>query len=185
MTSASATPSTAVSSGVRGSVAGLAVEHFGDDGRFPNSRLPLLVYRSALTPARCSPEALEALFDNCGWPPAWRSTIFTYHHYHSTAHETLGVAAGRARLMLGGPEGRVFEVQAGDVIAIPAGVVHRRLESSGDFLVVGCYPPGQDWDLLRGEAGDREIALRNIPSVPLPATDPVTGDATPLTGLWR
>jgi uncharacterized protein YjlB len=183
--SASATPSTAVSSDPSGSAAGLAVDHFSDDGRFPNSRLPLLVYRAALTPEACSPEALERLFETCGWPPAWRSSIFTYHHYHSTAHETLGVAAGRARLMLGGPQGRVFDVAAGDVIAIPAGVVHRRLESSGDFLVVGCYPPGQDWDLLRGEPGDREVALRNIPGVPLPATDPVTGGSAPLPQLWR
>ena len=183
--SASATRSTAVSRGVAGSAAGLVAEQFADDGRFPNSRLPLLIYRAALTAEACSPEALEAMFEDCGWPPAWRSTIFTYHHYHSTAHETLGVASGRARLMLGGPEGRVFEVSAGDVIAIPAGVVHRRLESSRDFLVVGCYPPGQDWDLLRGEPGERAVAERNIARVGLPATDPVTGGAAPLPKLWR
>ena len=168
-----------------GSTAGLVVEHFSDDGRFPNSRLPLLLYRAALQPDACSPEALEAMFSACGWPPAWRSTIFTYHHYHSTAHETLGVASGRARLMLGGPKGREFEVSAGDVIAIPAGVVHRRLDASSDFLVVGCYPPGQDWDLLRGDPGEREIALRNIAQVALPVTDPVTGAAAPLPQLWR
>lgn len=175
----------AVSSGPLGSAAGLVVEQFGDDGRFPNSRLPLLLYREALKPELCSAEALETLFEACGWPPAWRSTIFTYHHYHSTAHETLGVASGRARLMLGGPEGRVFEVRAGDVIAIPAGVAHQRLDSTGDFLVVGCYPPGQDWDLLRGEPGDRAIAESNIPAVDLPATDPVTGRTEPLPRLWR
>jgi uncharacterized protein YjlB len=174
-----------VSSGTKGSTAGLVVEHFTDDGRFPNSRLPLLLYRAALKPDLCSPEALEEMFETCGWPPAWRSTIFTYHHYHSTAHETLGVASGRARLMLGGPEGRVFDVAAGDVIAIPAGVAHRRLDSSSDFLVVGCYPPGQDWDLLRGEPGERTLALRNIASVEMPASDPVTGGSGPLPKLWR
>jgi uncharacterized protein YjlB len=175
----------AVSSRNAGSAAGLIAEYFGDDGRFPNSRLPLLLYRAALKSAACSAEALEAMFEACGWPPAWRSTIFTYHHYHSTAHETLGVAAGRARLMLGGPAGRVFEVGAGDVIAIPAGVAHRRLESSDDFLVVGCYPPGQDWDLLRGEPGERETAKRNIAVVAMPVTDPVTGGRSPLPDLWR
>ena len=70
--------------------------------------------------------------------------------------------------MLGGPKGREFEVSAGDVIVIPAGVVHRRLRSSRDFLVVGGYPPGPGWDLLRGEAGDRPMADENIAKVPLP-----------------
>jgi uncharacterized protein YjlB len=87
--------------------------------------------------------------------------------------------------MLGGPAGRVLEVGAGDVIAIPAGVAHRRLESSADFLVVGCYPPGQDWDLLRGEPGVREIAAPNIAAVTMPVTDPVTGGQSPLPDLWR
>jgi uncharacterized protein YjlB len=163
----------------------LRPEHFADDGVFPNSALPLLFYRGALAAGSVTPEAMEAMFAAGGWPPAWRSSIFTYHHYHSTAHEALGVAAGEARLMLGGPHGREFDVVAGDVIVIPAGVVHRRLSSSADFLVVGAYPPGQDWDLLRGEPGERPQADENIARVPLPRTDPVTGEADPLLMLWR
>lgn len=169
---------------VTGNIGGLRVERFADDGFFPNSALPLLFYAEALPRADVTPERMEALFAANGWPPAWRASVFTYHHYHSTAHETLGVASGRARLMLGGPEGREFEVGAGDVIVIPAGVAHRRLDSSSDFLVVGCYPPGQDWDLLRGEASDRPRADRNIAAVPLPRTDPVAGAEGPLTTLW-
>lgn len=161
---------------------GLQVETFFDDGTYPNSGLPLLYYEQALPGGAAE---LEALFAANGWPPAWRASVFTYHHYHSTAHETLGVAAGEARLLLGGPEGREFDVTAGDVIVIPAGVAHRRLESSGDFLVVGCYPPGQDWDLLRGEAGDRPAADRNIARVPLPVSDPVAGANGPLLRHWR
>ena len=167
-----------------GNIGGLALERFDDDGVFPNSGLPLLLYRAAVEPGKASPEAMEALFAAGGWPPAWRSSVFTYHHYHSTAHEALGVASGQARLMLGGPKGREFAVGAGDVIVIPAGVGHRRLASSPDFLVVGAYPPGQNWDLLRGEPGERPQADRNIAQVPMPATDPVAGRGGPLVIEW-
>jgi uncharacterized protein YjlB len=167
-----------------GNTSGLTLERFDDDGTFPNSRLPLLLYRAAVAPDQADPEAMEALFEAGGWPPAWRASVFTYHHYHSTAHEVLGVASGTARLMLGGPAGREFDVAAGDVIVIPAGVVHRRLSSSPGFLVVGGYPPGQSWDLLRGESRERPQADRNIGAVPMPKTDPVSGAAGPLLYHW-
>jgi uncharacterized protein YjlB len=157
-------------------------ETFADDGIFPNSRLPLLIYGAAV--AEPSPEAMEALFAKNGWPPQWRSGVYPFHHYHSTAHETLGIARGSAQLMLGGPKGREFEVKAGDVIVIPAGVAHRRLSSSDDFLVVGAYPPGADWDLRKGEASDRPQTDENIARVPIATSDPVTGTAGQLTRLW-
>jgi uncharacterized protein YjlB len=162
-----------------------AAERFADDGIFPNSRLPLLLYRSAIGPDAATPEAMESLFRQNGWPPQWRSGIFDYHHYHSTAHECLGIARGNAKVMLGGPEGREFNIAAGDVIVIPAGVAHRRLSASADFVVVGAYPPGQDWDLLTGKPGERPKADENISRVPLPETDPVTGGKGPLVEQWR
>ncbi|RYE79476.1 MAG: cupin domain-containing protein [Hyphomicrobiales bacterium] len=164
-------------------MAGPALEYFEDDGQFPNSRLPLLLYKAAV--ATPSAEAMEALFARNGWPPAWRATVFTFHHYHSTAHEVLGIAAGNGRLMLGGPRGRAFDVSAGDVIVIPAGVAHQRLSSSPDWLVVGGYPPGQSWDLLRGDLGDRVFAARAIAKVPLPRTDPVEGANGALLQHWH
>ena len=168
-----------------GRLEGLRVERFFDDGTYPNSALPLLFYQAALPRGAADAEAMEALFAANGWPPAWRASVFPYHHYHSTAHETLGVARGSSRLLLGGPEGSEFDVEPGDVIVIPAGVAHRRLDSSSDFLVVGCYPPGQNWDLLRGEADDRPRADHNIARVPMPSTDPVGGAGGPLLAHWR
>ena len=159
-------------------------EYFADDGTFPNNTLPLLIYQAAIAPADATPEAMEALFDGNGWPSQWRSGVFDYHHFHSTAHECLGIASGSARLLLGGPQGREFAVSAGDVIVIPAGVAHRRLSASADFLVVGAYPPGQNWDLLKGEPGERPGADQRIAKVPLPQTDPVGGQGGPLLEKW-
>ena len=164
-------------------MAGPALEYFEDDGQFPNSRFPLLLYAGAVD--KPSPEAMERLFAKHGWPPAWRATVFTYHHYHSKSHECLGVASGNATLRFGWPHGREFRFEAGDVVVIPAGVAHQRVVASTDFLVVGCYPPGQHWDLLTGDPADRIFALRAIAKVPLPATDPVEGAGGALLQHWQ
>lgn len=161
-----------------------AVEmRFKDDGVFPNSPLPLLLYRGVTVGD--GPEPIERLFDRNGWPPQWRATVFTFHHYHSKSHECLGVASGHATLRFGGPEGEEVRVQAGDVVVIPAGVAHQRVVASTDFLVVGAYPPGQeDFDTLRGQPGDRPKADENIAKVPMPESDPVGGRGGHLSAAW-
>ena len=49
-----------------------AGEKFEDDGTYPNSRLPLALYRQAIESGKASPEAMERLFEHNGWPPEWR-----------------------------------------------------------------------------------------------------------------
>jgi len=159
--------------------------HTVGDATIPNSRLPVLIFHAAIDPRFVNAEAFEQLFESNGWPPAWRWGIYSFHHYHSTAHEALGVARGSARVQIGGPDGRAFDISAGDALVIPAGVGHKCLNSSEDFEVVGAYPPGQDWDLMKGEPGERPRADRNIASVPMPQTDPVNGVSGLLTDLWR
>jgi uncharacterized protein YjlB len=154
---------------------------FADDGRFPNSALPLLVYRRALPP---DPAAMERAFAAHGWSNAWRDGIFPYHHFHSIAHEVLGIAAGEARVAFGGPSGRDVTVRAGDVVVIPAGVAHRKVGGSADLLVVGAYPGGSDYDVRRGDPAEHEAAARAIAAVPLPDSDPVSGRDGPLRRLW-
>jgi uncharacterized protein YjlB len=105
-------------------------------------------------------------------------------HYHSTAHEVLGVYHGSARVQLGGERGVVQEVHPGDVLVIPAGVAHKKLGSTADFGVVGAYPEGQDWDMNYGRLGERPRADSNIARVPLPKADPVCGPDGPLTVHW-
>jgi uncharacterized protein YjlB len=154
---------------------------FADDGRFPNSPYPLLVYRGAL-PA--DPAAMERAFAANDWSNSWRDGIFTYHHFHSTSHEVLGIAAGEVRVAFGGPAGREVTVRAGDVVVIPAGVGHRNMGQTADLLVVGAYPGGCGYDLLRGDPAEHAAALRAIAAVPLPSRDPVAGLDGGLTRLW-
>ena len=162
-----------------------ATYHFADDGHIPNHpHLPVLLYRGVAAVA-AGADACERLFARHGWGGTWRDGIYPFHHYHSTAHEVLGVAAGHARVLLGGPRGRQFDLVAGDVVVLPAGTGHCNLGASADLLVVGAYPPGQQWDLRRGEPGDRPAVLTNIEAVPLPGTDPVHGAGGPLVALWR
>jgi len=154
---------------------------FADDGRFPNSALPLLVYRGAL-PA--DPAAMERAFAANDWSNSWRNGIFTYHHFHSTAHEVLGIAAGEVRVAFGGPTGQEVTVRAGDVVVIPAGVAHRNMGRSADLLVVGAYPGGSDYDIRRGDPAEHATALRAIAALPLPRSDPVAGPDGGLARLW-
>jgi len=156
---------------------------FGHNGHFPNSGLPVIVYRNAIA-GPVTTEAVRAMFARNDWPPRWVDTIFDYYHYHSTAHEALGVVSGKGELAVGGPGERVLEIVQGDVVALPAGVVHKLEESSENFAVVGAYPPGQDWDILTGKDGEWDTAIANIARVPLPGTDPVEGVDGPLPGLW-
>jgi uncharacterized protein YjlB len=158
-----------------------------DDGIIPNNpELPLLLYRQALTPSGADPAStFEELFARHGWAGSWRDGIYTFHHYHSTAHEALGIARGRVRVRLGGEGGLRVELAAGDVVVLPAGTGHKNEGASPDLLVVGAYPPGQDWDLCRGEPGERPRVLANIAGVPLPSSDPVHGPNGPLTRLWH
>ncbi len=106
------------------------------------------------------------------------------HHYHSTAHEALGVYAGSARVQLGGESGPVFEIRAGDVVVIPAGVAHKRVASTAEFGVVGAYPDGQRPDMCYGSDGERPGTDENIRRVPAPRKDPVFGDEGPLLDVW-
>ena len=165
----------------------LAIEtyRFADDGVVPNNpALPLVVYRGALAEGGDRATACERLFGRHGWPDAWRNGIHGHHHYHSTAHEVLGIAAGNARVRLGGENGQTLELRAGDVVVIPAGVAHKRESASADLLVIGAYPRGQSPDLCRAEMAAHDRALRRITAVPLPAADPVTGRADPLLKHW-
>jgi uncharacterized protein YjlB len=153
------------------------------DAIMPNSRLPVLIYRGAIArDANGKARSFEDLFHANDWHGVWRNGIYDYDHFHSTSHEVLGIEAGRASVQLGGDSGVAVDVEAGDVLILPAGTGHRRISASLNLSVIGGYPRGQERpDLLK--KGDAE-AQNRIDHVPLPKTDPVKGLEGPLIRLW-
>jgi len=150
----------------------------------PNGRYPALIYRGVLAADGDLARAFESLFARNGWTNAWRDGLFNVHHYHSTAHEVLGIARGQARVRLGGEAGQTVELREGDVVVIPAGVAHKRESASPDLLVIGSYPRGQNPDMCRAEPDRHNRAAAAVAAVKLPASDPVTGAAAPLLDCW-
>ena len=166
---------------------GVISQPLEDDGTFPNNPTnPLVIYKTAIRmDAGQGAQTIEDIFHSNNWGGSWRNGIYPFHHYHSTAHEVLGVYKGEARVQFGGEKGPILAVASGDVVIIPAGVAHKNINSSSDFRVVGAYPAGQSWDMNYGKKGERPAADRNIAGVQHPNTDPVYGSNSPLLELWK
>ena len=158
---------------------------FKDDGTFPNSRYPALVYTGLLGKGDELAIRFERLFAKNGWSASWRNGLYRVHHYHSVAHEVLGVYSGSVKVRLGGEGGLLVTLRAGDVAVLPAGVAHKNEEQSPDFRVVGAYAHGISPDLNYGKAGERPGTDKNIAAVRLPETDPLQGKDGALRKLWR
>jgi uncharacterized protein YjlB len=152
------------------------LRRFEDDGRIPNNpKLPLVIYRVALKPSQNLAADFEKRFAENGWTNSWRDGIFDYHHFHSNTHEVLGAAKGEARVCFGGEQGEVLALSTGDIAILPAGTGHKCESASDDFLVVGAYPDGRDFDICRANPAEHDGAVARIAKVPLPRKDPVFG----------
>ena len=187
-----------------------STEHFflNQAGESPNNEtLPLILYKAAVQFGDKEPEGVfEEIFWGNKWADGFRDGTFPFHHYHSAAHEVVGVARGTATLQFGGPSGPVVEVAAGDACVIPAGVVHRRIDDAPGFSVVGAYPHHQVPDCCVLSQADAEIAgvhpdaadlvvkfigeaqlaavKTSIAATVLPVTDPLSGTGGPIAELW-
>lgn len=156
-----------------------------DDGRFPNSPLPVLIYKGVLDLPLLFPAThLSKLFEKNGWSNSWDAGIFQYHHYHSVTHEALGIYSGSTTLQLGGGQGPKITIEKGDVVIIPAGVAHKNLGKENDVGAVGAYPDGRDYDMNYGKNGERPGTDEHIAQVPLPLHDPL-GLTDGLTKIWK
>lgn len=155
-------------------------------GNVPNNTLPLVIYRDVV-PAQTTDVAawLEQRLAANHWPAQWRYPIYDFTHFHSNCHELLAVFSGRSQVQFGGESGPVVTLAVGDVVLIPAGVGHKAVASSGDFEVLGAYPSGVSADLCRDDASRLAQVSRDIAAVPIPATDPLTGERGGITTLWH
>lgn len=158
-----------------------------DDGTFPgNGTLPVILYQAPFSAGeKIHPEVIERCFEHNGWVNSWRNGLYEMHHYHSSAHEVLGLFCGWVKAQLGGPTGRIFTLRSGDVIILPAGVAHKNIDQSEDFCVIGAYPKGQAWDMNYGNQDERPQADMRIMQLPLPERDPLFGSEGLVLELWN
>ena len=161
---------------------------FADDGSIPNNpRLPFLFYRGAIDLAGTpDPEAvIERAFASHGWGNnMWRNGISTYVHYHSMIYEALGIARGRAKVRFGG--GRQSDRRRSWRRRGPAGRNRPSVPVTND-RTGGGRRLSQEREIrpLPRQPGGNAKALKSIPEVPLPDSDPVLGPDGPLVELWR
>ncbi|MGG1575971.1 cupin domain-containing protein [Fictibacillus sp. NRS-1165] len=157
--------------------------YFEDDGFIPNHpEWPVVFYEGVLTE---NAHEAEFIFNENNWLNSWRNGIFDYHHYHSNSHEVLGVISGFATVKIGGKSGCELQIHTGDVMVLPAGTGHMKIDSSADFQVAGAYPNGNDYNLMRGVDGERPDVIDEIRTVAIPETDPVFGVEGPLFHHWQ
>lgn len=158
--------------------------YFENDGDIPNNILPVVIYKNSLQ--YMPNKNFESTFLQNGWANNWHDIILMEDHFHSNAHEVLGLKSGQARLMLGGKNGEIVSVETGDVIILPAGVGHYSVDNSVEYQFVGGYPNGADWNLhfsLKKE--NSQTILAEIANIPLPEKDPIFGDKGALFEYWK
>src|SRR5262249_39267259 len=104
----------------------------------PNSHLPVLIFRRVLAPQVAGKaQRFRRAFKKNSWTGLWTDTIYDYTHFHSHSHEALGIAEGTVTVKLGGEDGRLFRLKAGDMLVLPAGVGHRRVGRDDGLKVIG------------------------------------------------
>jgi uncharacterized protein YjlB len=157
-----------------------------EKGNFPNNPvLPVLVYKNVFDFKDSKPEQIvEQVFAQNNWGGTWRNGIYSFQHYHSTAHEALAVIDGWAEVQLGGPGEKAVRIEKGDLVILPAGTAHKKVESGENFSVIGAYPDKQSWDMNYGKADEFERAKSNIQLVRLPQNDPVFGRKGKMFLYW-
>ena len=155
------------------------------NGRIPNSRLPMLIYRGAFD---TTPPEMEAMLRGNGWPPDWHTSFGLYprHHFHSDTHELVAVTRGSLNGRFGGHDGITATMHKGDIVVIPAGVGHFGESITADLRLTGAFPLGYAiHDFRMGHPDEYARMVARVQSVPIPAFDPVHGATGPLIDIWQ
>ncbi len=156
---------------------------------YPNNTLPVLYYLNALGNALeedYTADDVIAFFERNGYDNGWANGILDKHHFHSTAHEALACTKGQVTVQLGGPNANIYTLRKGDVVLLPAGTSHKKLDASENFEIVGSYPTnGAQHDMQYGNASDYDEILALIADVPKPLTDPVTNSSKDIDEYWN
>ena len=163
----------------------IVVLQLNEKGSFPNNpQLPVLLYKNVFGNS-VKPEQIEESFRKNNWGGSWRNGVYNFQHYHSTAHEALGVYEGWAKVQFGGVGSEIVRIEKGDLVVLPAGIAHKRIDSGDGFAVVGAYPDKQRWDMNYGKKEELDKARSNIAKVPLPTNDPVFGKDGKMFVYWK
>jgi uncharacterized protein YjlB len=165
----------------------IVVLQLDENGDFPNNpQLPVLLYKNIFEFGDSHPaELIESIFSKNNWSGMWRNGIYNFQHYHTTAHEALGVYGGWAEVQLGGDGSKIVRIEKGDLVVLPAGTAHKRINSGDGFAVVGAYPDGQNWDMNYAKSDEVKAAKQNIAKVDLPSSDPVYGKKGRMFEYWK
>ncbi len=162
--------------------------NFKVNRNFPNSKYPLIIYKGGCVVGKqpqVAVKAFQKLFNKNNWKNSWSNGIYTFHHYHSNTHECMGIAAGKAWVIFGGPGGRKLLLEKSDIVIIPAGLGHKCSKASADFLCVGAYPGGKEYDTNVGKKQELEAAKKRIEKLRIPAMDPVFGKEGFIKTFWK
>ncbi|BAL75026.1 cupin domain-containing protein [Bradyrhizobium cosmicum] len=155
------------------------------NGRIPNSRLPVLIYRQAFD---MRPLDIEDLFRRNEWPTDWHSSFGMYprHHFHSDTHELIAVTRGTLVGRFGGPEGVCVTMTKGDFVVIPAGVGHFGESITEDLRLTGAFPLGHAiHDFRLGYVDEYARMVERSRRVAVPVFDPLEGASGSLPQIWH
>ncbi|MEY8292989.1 cupin domain-containing protein [Carnobacteriaceae bacterium 52-44] len=163
--------------------------YLSENEPYPNNTLPVLYFENVLASALgddYTGDDVLQLFTNNGYTGGWKGGIKDRHHFHSTAHEALACTEGELRVQFGGQNGEILTIRKGDVMLLPAGTAHKKLDATEKHEIIGAYPLNDsDYDFQYGDASDYEAIKESIQNVNIPDTDPVTGAPSNIQQYWE
>ncbi|KAK0104153.1 hypothetical protein ONS96_005248 [Cadophora gregata f. sp. sojae] len=169
----------------------LEIHYIAPTQYVPNSKLPILIYRSVI-PDPDDHDGTAAILKGNGYRVDGFYGCYDTPHYHSNTVEAYAFVRGFTTIKLGkGPRdedvGNEFYLSKGDLFVQPAGMVHSMIKSSPDCKYAGAYPEGSPhWDVRLGNEDPQlvKILKEDAAAVPIPASDPIFGPLGPLVRIW-